>query len=97
MTRTRCYYCPHTATRSYQGYDICEYHYAKINAGKASFAALAARDNPPHKVIDRLRLVGVLEEMLGADKVREILGKETWFKQIEAISAKARQLFEEAK
>jgi hypothetical protein len=47
--------------------------------------------------MDRLHLVGVLEEMLGVDKVQDILGKETWFKQIEAISAKARQLFEEAK
>lgn len=90
MTRKRCYYCPHTATRNYKGFDICELHYARIDATRAEFSALAARDRPPHKVIDRLRLVGMLEEMLGADKVREILGETAWFKQIEAIRAKAR-------
>jgi hypothetical protein len=42
--------------------------------------------------MDRLHLVGVLEEMLGVDKVQDILGKETWFKQIQDIRTKARQL-----
>ena len=96
MTRTRCYFCPHTATRNYKGFDICELHYARIDATRAEFSALAARDRPPHKVIDRIRLVGVLEEMLSVDKVQEILGNEKWFQQIQDIRARARQLFKEA-
>lgn len=90
MTRIKCFYCPHTATHSTHGMDLCEYHYAKVDAGRASLAALAARDNPPHKVIERIRLVGVLEEMLGADKVKEILGRTAWFTRIEDIRERAR-------
>ena len=94
MTRTRCYFCPHTATRNYKGFDICELHYARIDATRTEFSALAARDRPAHKVIDRIRLVGVLEEMLSADKVQEILGNETWFQQIQSIRARAKELQE---
>jgi hypothetical protein len=39
----------------------------------------------------------VLEEMLGVDKVQEILGNETWFKQIQDIRAMARRLFKEGR
>jgi len=92
----RCDYCRRTATRSIRDHNLCEFHYAKVDASKAWASAMAARTSPPWKRLDRLRLVGVLEEMLGVDKVREILGETAWFKQIEAIRAKARQLFEEA-
>jgi len=34
---------------------------------------------------------------LSADKVQEILGNEKWFKQIQDIRARARQLFKEVK
>ena len=91
---TRCYYCRRTATRSIRGYNLCEFHYAKVDVSKAWTAAMSARHDPPWKRMERLHLVGVLEEMLGVDKVQDILGKETWFKQIEAIRARAKELQE---
>ena len=51
---------------------------------------MSARHDPPWKRMERLRLVEILEEMLSVDKVQEILGKETWFQQIEDIRKRAR-------
>ena len=93
----RCDYCRRTATRSIRGYNLCEFHYAKVDASKAWTAAMSARHDPPWKRMERLRLVEILEEMLSADKVQEILGNEKWFKQIQDIRARARQLFKEVK
>jgi len=49
MTRTRCYYFPHVATRNVGGYELCEYNYAKVDASRAEWAALTVLELTPEE------------------------------------------------
>jgi len=56
--------------------------------------AREAQFHPPGAVVDRLMLVAALEEVLGVEKVREVLGGFAWFARVEVIRVKARKIKE---